>query len=167
MVRIILAISLLLGGCGTASKAYRVIEPREIDKESLARLQPVYTKKYGLPFVITEGVDQSLSWWSAYIDTLYTEYEDCVKRKLKKDPGLNRLKGIKIIVVNDSKFDCKYHGGRCSGEYDSGLGVIIVARKDIGKSGFVPLLKHEWSHANGILRSDHSNHDHVKRCTRY
>lgn len=167
MYRAILIICLLLSGCGTATKAYRVMEPRDIDKRSLADLDARYSSKYRIPFVKTEGVDQSYSWWSGYIDTQYEEYARCVKQKLRKDPDLGKLREIKIVIVQDSKFECKYHGGRCSGEYDSELGVIIVARKDLGKSGFVPLLKHEWSHVNGILKSDHSNHEHVKQCTRY
>lgn len=167
MKNLIIIISLLITGCGTASKAYRVMDPRDVDKRSLADSNPRYTSKYRIPFVKASGVDQSYSWWSGYIDSLYGEYASCVRKKFKKDPQLEKLRTIKIIILKDSKFECRYHGGRCSGEYDSGLGVIFVARKDFGKEGFVPLLKHEWSHANGILKSDHSNHEYVKRCTRY
>lgn len=156
-----------MAGCGTASKAYRVMDPRDINKRTLSDLEPSYTSKYRLPYVKTSGVDQSNEWWSDYIDNQFSEYASCVKKKFRKDPDLKKLRDIKVVIVKDSKFECKYHGGRCSGEYDSSLGVIIVARKDFDKEGFLPLLKHEWSHANGILKSDHSNHEYVKRCTRY
>ena len=33
----ILITSLFMAGCGTASKAYRVVDPRDIDKQKLSR----------------------------------------------------------------------------------------------------------------------------------
>lgn len=164
---LLIALLILLAGCGTASKAYRVMDPKDINKDNLSKASAEYSPKYRIPFVKTKGVDQSIAWWGKQIDKQYAEYASCVKQKFKKDANLKKLRTIKIIVVADSKFECKYHKGRCSGEYDPGKKIILVSRKDFNKSGFVPLLKHEWSHANGILQSNHSNHSYVKKCTKY
>ena len=167
MKKLVLITCLILCGCGTAAKVYRVADPRDVNRDSLTEMQPRYTSRYRIPYVKSDGVDQSYEWWSGYIDNQMTEYAACVRNKFGKDPQINKLKNIKIIIVKDSKFECKYHNGRCSGEYDAERNIILVARKDFGKEGFIPLLKHEWSHANGILKSDHSNLDYVQKCTRY
>ena len=156
-----------LAGCGTATKAYRVVDPYELNKRKLSQTQPLYTPEYKLPYSKTEGVDYSNEKWGEIIDNQYKEYSNCLKTRIQKNPELSKLQTVKIIIVKDSKFDCKYHGGRCSGEYDSSLETIFVSRKDVGKKGLVPLLKHEWSHANGILEPDHSNYDRVKKCIKY
>lgn len=164
---IIYLASVALAGCGTATKAYRVVDPYELNKQKLSETKTLYTPEYKLPYAKTRGVDYSNEKWGEMIDDQYKEYAYCVKTKFKKDPNLKKLQSINIIIVKDSKFDCKYHNGRCSGEYDSSLKTIFVSRKDLNKKGLVPLLKHEWSHANGILKSDHSNLNKVKQCTRY
>ena len=162
-----LILMILLAGCGTASKAYRVMDPKDVNKDKLSKMPARYTPKYKIPFAKAKGVDQSMGWWASQIDKQLTEYATCVKHKFKKDANINKLKTIKVVVVTDSKFECKYHKGRCSGEYDPSKKLILVSRKDFQKSGFVPLLKHEWSHVNGILKTDHSNHGYVKKCTKY
>lgn len=162
-----LGLFLFLASCGTASKAYRVVDPRDINKDKLSKTSVRYTPKYKIPYSKTKGVDQTVEWWGNQIDKQYEEYSNCVRKKLNKDANLKKLRTVKVIVVRDSKFECKYHYGRCSGEYDSELNMIVVARKDFEKEGFVPLLKHEWCHANGILMSKHRNHEQVKKCTKY
>lgn len=172
LVIFIIAVLLLVlsaTGCGTAGKVYRVFDPRDVNKQELAQTPPTaISQKYKFKIVLAYGVDQSKMWWGNYIDQEWEEYTSAMQ---KYYPDFNvkfsKLQSIKIIVVEDSKFECKYHKGRCSGEYDSSLKAIFVARKDFDKDGFVPLLKHEWSHANGLLKSNHSNHSEVKRVTRY
>ena len=156
-----------LSGCGTTTKAYRVVDPYKLNKEQLSGITPHYSQKYKIPYAKTKGVDHSERRWGEIIDEQYAQYSRCVKSKLKEDPELEKLQGVKIIIVKDSKFKCEYHSGRCSGEYDSNLGTIFVSRKDFEKKGLAPLLKHEWSHVNGILSADHSNLGEVKKCTKY
>ena len=112
-------------------------------------------------------MDYSNQQWGEFIDEQYEEYSYCTKVILKKDPKLKKLQKVKIIIVKDSKFKCDYHSRRCSGEYDTSLNTIFVSRKDFGKGGLVPLLKHEWSHVNGILESNHTNLNKIKVRTRY
>ena len=164
---ILVLLGVYLIGCGTTAKIYRVVDPREIDKEQLSELQPKYTPRYEFKYVRNEGVDQSHDWWGDYIDNRYEEYSSCVKKKFKKDPQFKLLQDVKIIIIRDSKFNCKYHYGRCSGEYDKSLNIILVARKDFEKEGCVPLLKHEWSHVNNLISTDHGNLEVVKKCTKY
>ena len=167
-VIVLILLLFVVSSCGTAGKVYRLANPRDIDKESLADRKPdVITSKYKFRLVILDYGGQTKSWWSEFIDSEYEEYSTCVKEKLGKDPDPDKLRKQKIIITRDGHFDCKYHSGRCNGEYDSGLNTIFLTRKALDREGFVPLLKHEWSHANGLLRSDHKNHDDLKICTRY
>lgn len=159
--------SVTISGCGTAAKAYRVVDPYKLNKQQLSKTAPFYSTKYELSYAKTKGVDHSNRRWGEIIDEQYEEYSYCVKTKLKKDPQLERLQKVKIVIVKDSKFECKYHGGRCSGEYDHSLQTIFVSRKDFDKKGLVPLLKHEWSHVNGVMEPMHANHDKIKKCTKY
>jgi len=164
---LLLVTSLIAAGCATATKAYRVVDPHHIHKENLSKTKPLYSPRYKLPYAKTKGVDYSNQQWGEFIDEQYEEYSYCTKVILKKDPKLKKLQKVKIIIVKDSKFKCDYHSGRCSGEYDTSLNTIFVSRKDFDKGGLVPLLKHEWSHVNGILESKHANHNKIKVCTRY
>ncbi len=45
--------------------------------------------------------------------------------------------------------------------------LIIVSYKAFKRKGTLPLLQHEWAHAYGALRSDHSNLKSVKHCINY
>ena len=159
--------SVIMAGCGTAAKAYRVVDPQKLNKEQLSKSAVLYSPEYKIPYAKTKGVDYSNRKWGEIIDKQYSEYSSCLEKKLKKDPGLKKIQKVKIIIVKDSKFECKYHKGRCSGEYDASLQTIFVSRKDIKKQGLVPSLKHEWSHVNGILKSNHSNLNKITVCTRY
>ena len=163
----ILLISVLLAGCGTASKAYRVMDPRDINKQSLSKTKAYYSPKYKIPYAKTKSVDHSEEFWGQVIDEKWAAYSKCVKTKLKKDPKVNKIRKVKVVILKDSKFECKYHGGRCSGEYDASLNTIFVSKKDFDKKTRLPLLKHEWSHVNGIMKSGHANHKQIKVCTRY
>ena len=163
----LLITSLFMAGCGTASKAYRVVDPRDIDKQSLSRTKASYSPKYKIPYAKTKGVDHSVEFWGEVIDGKWAAYSKCVKTKLKKNPDLKKIRKVKVVIVKDSKFECKYHGGRCSGEYDKSLQTIFVSKKDFDKKTRLPLLKHEWSHVNGIMQPKHANHNNIKVCTRY
>jgi len=160
-------ISLFAAGCGTATKAYRVMDPRDVNKESLSKTKTYNSPKYKIPYAQTKGVDHSEEFWGEVIDEKWEAYSKCVNTKLKKDPDLNKIKKIKVVILKDSKFECKYHSGRCSGEYDASLSTIFVSKKDFDKKTRLPLLKHEWSHVNGIMESGHANHKQIKVCTRY
>ncbi len=163
----LIIISILLGSCGTASKAYRVVDPRDINKQSLSKSKAYYSPKYKIPYAKTKGVEHSDEFWGEVIDDKWEAYAGCVKKELKKDPKLSKIKKVKVVILKDSKFECKYHSGRCSGEYDASLSTIFVSKKDFDKKTRLPLLKHEWSHVNGVMKSGHSNHREIKVCTRY
>ena len=64
----ILLISIFLAGCGTASKAYRVMDPRDINKQSLSKSKAYYSPKYKIPYAKTKGVDHSSEFWGVVID---------------------------------------------------------------------------------------------------
>ncbi|MGI9534778.1 MAG: hypothetical protein ACR2NW_07490, partial [Thermodesulfobacteriota bacterium] len=132
---LLLIASVIMTGCATATQAYRVMDPHHIHRENLSTAKPFYSPKYKLPYAKTDGVDYSNKQWGEMIDVQYGEYSSCVKTKLKEDPQLKELQQVKIIIVKDSKFKCKYHGGRCSGEYDPSLQTIFVSRKDFDKKG--------------------------------
>jgi len=160
-------ISLFAAGCGTATKAYRVMDPRDVNKESLSKTKTYNSPKYKIPYAKTKGVEHSEEFWGEVIDEKWEAYSKCVNTKLKKDPDLKKIKKIKVVILKDSKFECKYHSGRCSGEYDASLRTIFVSKKDFDKKTRLPLLKHEWSHVNGIMKSGHANHKQIKVCTKY
>jgi hypothetical protein len=164
---LLLLTSIFAAGCGTATKAYRVVDPRDINKQSLSKTKTYYSTKHKIPYAKTKGVDHPEAFWGQVIDEKWEAYSKCVKIKLKNNPDLNKIKKVKVVILEDSKFECKYHSGRCSGEYDASLKTIFVSKKDFDKKTRLPLLKHEWSHANGILESGHANHNQIKVCTRY
>lgn len=162
--------------CGTLDKVRTIPFPNDIDKMELLGLEVHKTPVYDLPYSIDRenGVDQPLEFWGEILDDRWQEFSDCIKRELGFYPSLEIVQSIRIIVVPQGKFECDYHKGRCSGEYDTSLNAIYVSRKDFNKDGFVPMLSHEWGHAlsrpNGeqIYKSDHSNKtDAVRTCVPY
>lgn len=168
LLLIILA-AIFLSSCGTATKAYRLVNPHDINRKELSEMPPdVVSRKHGFKLVVRDYGGMSKNWWSSYIDNLYDEYAACMREELGMDPRKDILNDVKIVVTEDGNFRCDYHGGLCNGEYDARLNTIFVARKAFGRTDmFIPLLRHEWSHANGTLRTDHANLDELIVCTKY
>jgi hypothetical protein len=96
------------------------------------------------------------------VDSKFSEFSRCLKIK---DNGA-KVKPY-LITVLDGTFNCKYHGGRCNGEYAPDNSLIIITYKAFNREGILPLLKREWAHAYGFLKSDDSNLDEIRRCTNY
>lgn len=148
--------------CANTGRITEVINPKDINKEKLEDLPHTYTPKYKFRVATISKFKSKMKEFVNDIDKKFEEYSKCEKIK---DKGF-RARKYKITVV-DGTFECEFHKGRCNGEIDPDNKLIIVSYKAFNREGKLPLLKHEWAHAYGILQNDHSNLDKVKKCTKY
>jgi hypothetical protein len=139
-----------------------VIDPKDVEKEDLKKLTSVNTPLHKLRVTTVKSLSDKNGKIVKEVDSQFIEFSRCMNIK---DEGAKARTNL-ISVVNGT-FECKYHGGRCNGEYDSRNELIIVTYKAFNREGTLPLLKHEWAHAYGFLESDDSNLDELKRCTKY
>jgi hypothetical protein len=156
---LMIMMGLCLFGC-----AY--IKPVDINKQGLITLPSALTPENGIEVAVVPSLNQKLETILPEVDRQFDEFKGCVIANHFLDKVDDRIKQYRVVVVTDL-FQCKYHGGRCGGEYDPANGLIIVAYELFFREGTLPLFKHELAHLYGILKSDHSNHEQVKVCTRY
>gem|GEM_PF-1477667 len=159
---LILLIIPALISCANVRGASTVISPRKIDREGLKSLKESITPAYGFRVSVVPPLSDEKGKIITNVDTQFREFSKCMGIT---DNGA-RVRPYLISVVGGT-FECKYHGGRCNGEYDADNNLIIVTYRSFNREGILPLLKHEWSHAYGFLKSDDSNLDEIRRCTRY
>jgi hypothetical protein len=160
-----LAIFILLPiiiSCANVGRVSTVIDPKEVQKEDLKSLPSETTPVYKLKITVVKGLSDKRGKIMAEVDEQFKEFSRCMGIKDRGEKARRYL----ISVVNGT-FECKYHGGRCNGEYDSRNELVIVNYKAFNREGILPLLKHEWAHAYGFLESDDSNLNEVKKCTKY
>jgi len=140
----------------------QTLNPEEVSKDELKNLPYDVTPEHAFRVSLSKKVPSNKKNILLNVDRQFTEFSRCY------DLGDNGQEAKKyLIAVVDDTFECKYHGGKCNGEFDPGAGLIIVSFKAFNRKGVLPLLKHEWAHAYGFLRSDHENLKSVKKCTRY
>ncbi len=159
---LILLVIPLLSSCANVLGASTVISPRNVDKDNLKSLQEVTTPIYALRVNFISTLSNKKEEIVNDVDSKFSEFSKCMNIK---DNGV-KVRSY-LISVLDGAFNCKYHGGRCNGEYDADKSLIIVTYKAFNREGILPLLKHEWAHAYGFLKSDDSNLDEIQRCTNY
>lgn len=152
----------LYAACANVGRVADVIDPQKVAKPELSSLPVITTPKYIFRVSIVESLIDKRKYIIAEVDDQFSEFEECAK---VSDGGKEARHNL--ISVVDGTFECEYHGGRCNGEYDSARNLIIVSYKAFNREGLLPLLKHEWAHAYGILRPNHANLKEVKRCTTY
>jgi hypothetical protein len=140
----------------------QTIDPEEVSKKDLKDLPYEVTPEHEFKLSVSKKVPSNKESITNNVDRQFTEFSRCFELK---DNGREVRKYL--IAVVDGTFECKYHGGKCNGEFDPGAGLIIVSFKAFNRKGTLPLLKHEWAHAYGILSSGHENLKSVKNCTRY
>ena len=148
--------------CANTGKITQVINPKSVNKDKLEQLPHVYTPKHKFKVSTVSKFKSKLKKIVEDVDKKFDSFSKCENIK---DKGL-KAKKYKIAVV-DGTFECEFHKGRCNGEIDSDSKLIIVSYESFNREGILPLLKHEWAHAYKILKSDHSNLDEVKKCTKY
>ena len=139
----------------------QALNPEEVNKDDLKNLSYEVTSEHEFKVSVSKKVPSNKKDILLNVDRQFTEFSSCYDIK---DNGKEARKYPLAVV--DGTFECKYHGGKCNGEFDPGAGLIIVSFKAFNRKGTLPLLKHEWAHAYGILRSDHENLKSVKKCTR-
>lgn len=135
--------------------------PIEIDKQMAESLPQHKTDKYGFRVIVAPCLSGREREILEEVDRQFDDFAGCF--------GI-REQAIATqtpIMVVEGTFRCKYHGGRCNGEYDKERGLIIASYRAFSRRGILPLLKHEWAHLYEILRSNHSNLDEVRKCTTY
>jgi hypothetical protein len=159
---LILLIIPALSSCANVRGVSTVISPRKVDKEGLKNLQGVITPIYALRVSISSPLLDKKEKIINDVDNQFREFSRCMNIT---DNGAKARPYL--ISVVDGTFNCKYHGGRCNGEYDTSNNLVIVTYKAFNRDGILPLLKHEWAHAYGFLKNDHSNLDEIRQCTRY
>jgi hypothetical protein len=139
-----------------------VISPYKLNKENLKSLPEVTTPVYTFRVSVVSSLSSKKSRIIKGIDNKFSEFSRCMN--ITDDGAISRQY---LISVVDGTFECKYHGRRCNGEYDSQNKLIIVTYKAFNREGMLPLLKHEWAHAYGFLKPDDSNLEEVRKCTKY
>ncbi len=161
--KLILFLSLpILTSCANVLAVSTLISPNKVDKESLKNLPEVITPRYHLRVSLIPPLSKKTTKIVTIVDNKFSEFSRCMEIT---DDG-EKVRQYLVGVV-DGTFDCKYHRGKCNGEYDPNSSLIIVAYKAFNREGTLPLLKHEWAHAYGFLKPDDSNLEEVKRCTKY
>src|ERR1700757_246752 len=155
---LLLLIISALSSCANVRGLSTVISPQEVDKEGLKNLKEVITPIYALRVSINSPLSDKKEKILNDVDSQFREFSRCMNIK---DNGA-KVRPYLISVV-DGTFNCKYHGGRCNGEYDNPNNLIIVTYKAFNRDGILPLLRHEWAHAYGFLRNDDSNLDEIRR----
>jgi hypothetical protein len=159
---LVLLIIPALISCANVRGTSTLISPRKVDKGDLKSLKESITPAYGFRISVSPPLSDKKEKIIDNVDIQFREFSGCMGIT---DNGA-RVRPYLISVV-DGTFECKYHGGRCNGEYDADNNLVIVAYRAFKREGILPLLKHEWSHAYGFLKSDDSNLNEIKRCTRY
>lgn len=148
--------------CANMGRWTQTIDPEEVNKENLKDIPYDVTPEYDFRVSVSKNVPSNKKKIMGIVDKQFTEFSRCFDIQ---DGGAEARKYL--IGVVDGTFECKYHGGKCNGEFDPGAGLIIVTYKAFNRKGTMPLLKHEWAHAYGILGPDHKNLKKVQKCTRY
>ena len=158
---ILLIIPALLS-CANVRGASTVFSPRKVDKGDLKSLEESITPAYSFRVSISPQLSDKKEKIIRNVDAQFREFSGCMGIT---DNGA----GVRpyLILIVDGTFECEYHGGRCNGEYDTDNNLVIVTYRAFNREGILPLLKHEWSHAYGFLKSDDSNLDNIRPCTRY
>ncbi len=152
----------IMTSCANIGKVSTVIDPKKVKKEDLRNLPQETTSVYKLKVTTVKSLSDKRGKIADEVDEQFTEFSRCMSIR---DNGAKAR--THLISVLNGTFECKYHGGRCNGEYDSRNALIIVTYKAFNREGILPLLKHEWAHAYGFLEPDDSNLDKFKRCTKY
>lgn len=158
----IVLILLATASCANVGRFGQVMNPEELSKDELKKLPYETTPEYGLKVGIGGTVPGERDEILKNVDEQFAEFSGCFNIR---DRG-EGAREYKIAVVNGT-FECEYHHGRCNGECDSDYRLIIVSYKAFNRRGVLPVLKHEWAHAYGILRNDHKNLKEVRECTKY
>jgi hypothetical protein len=148
--------------CVNVGYVSTVISPLKVDERDLQSLKESITPEYRFRVSVNPQLSDKKEKIISHVDTQFREFSRCMRIT---DTGA-RARAYLISVV-DGTFECKYHGGRCNGEYDADNNLVIVTYRAFDRKGVLPLLKHEWSHVYGFLKSDDSNLDEIKQCTRY
>lgn len=159
---VVLLLFPIITSCANVGRVSSVIDPKDVEKEDLKKLTSVNTPLHKLRVTTVKSLSDKRGKITKEVDSQFTEFSRCMNIKDKGAKARTNL----ISVVNGT-FECKYHGGRCNGEYDSRNELIIVTYKAFNREGTLPLLKHEWAHAYGFLEPDDSNLNELKRCTKY
>lgn len=161
---LLLTLSVLLSAssCANVGRFNRVIDPQKVNKKDLESLPVVKTPVYEFRLTAEHGLNGKLDSLTANVDEQFAEFSECYEIS---DNG-DRAREFLIAVV-EGTFECKFHNGRCNGEYDPDNKLIVVTYKAFNRKGTMPLLKHEWAHAYKILDSDHENLEEVQKCTVY
>ena len=108
----------------------QVLDPEKVSKDDLKGLPYELTPEYKFKVSAAKKVSASGSNILSSIDRQYREFSECYEIK---DNGREARKYL--IAVVDGTFECKYHGGKCNGEFDPGAGLIIVSYKAISLYG--------------------------------
>ena len=159
---ILMAFVSLTLSCANFGRWTQTIDPEEVSKDDLKDLPYELSPEYKFRVSIAKNVPSDNLKLLNNVDRQFGEFSSCFKIK---DNG--KVARKYLIAIVDGTFECKYHGGKCNGEFDPGAGLVIVSFKAFNRKGTLPLLKHEWAHAYGILDSDHKKLKSVKKCTRY
>jgi hypothetical protein len=139
-----------------------VMKPEVVTKDDLIDKPYELSPQYNFKVVTSESLSEQMPGIIITVDTLFAEYSDCMNIT-DNGEAVRRF----VIAVVHSTFTCNHHHGKCNGEYDPHNELIVVGYKAFERSGTLPLLQHEWAHAYGDLKSDHSNLKSVKHCIKY
>lgn len=154
--------SLMVSSCANMGHFKYIMKPEVVTKNDFTGQSYEVSQEYKFKVATVEELSDKKSEIAVQVDVLFAEYSSCMN---VEDNG-DAVRKFLIAVVN-STFTCNYHYGICNGEYDPQNNLIIVSYKAFKRRGTLPLLQHEWAHAYGALRADHSNLDSIIECIKY
>ena len=155
-------LALITTSCANMGHFKYIMKPEVVNKDDLEDQAYELTPKHKFKVVTSESLSEQRPEIIITVDTLFTDYSDCMNVTDNGD-GVRKF----LIAVVTSTFTCNYHYGKCNGEYDSQNELIVVSYKAFKRRGTLPLLQHEWDHAYGTLKSDHSNIRSIIQCIKY
>lgn len=153
---------LITVSCANIGRITQIMHPEELNKENLRNMSYESTPEYGFRVGIAGNLAADRIAILDNVDQQFYQFSSC----FNITDGGEKAGRYPIAVVNGT-FACEDHGGRCNGQYDPGNSLVIVSYKAFSRKGILPLLKHEWAHAYGILENGHRNLKTVRKCTGY
>lgn len=138
------------------------MKPEIFSKDEFINQSSLVTEKYHFKVITVESLSDKKQELSIQVDELFTEFSSC----MNVTDNCDRFRQFTIAIVS-STFTCNYHYGMYNGEYDPKNNLILVSYNAFKRDGTLPLLRHEWAHAYGILNAEHSSLGSVIHCVNY
>jgi hypothetical protein len=130
-----------VSACANMRRYNQMLSLEALSKDDLRDMPYKTTPEYGFRVNVERDVPGQENLTLQNVDEQFSQFSACFAIT---DRGKEAREYL-IAVVNGT-FECKYHDGRCDGEYDADYRLLIVVNKAFKRRGVLPLLKHEMAH---------------------